>query len=193
MRAGLPPLSAAGALEALGLLMRMDVAEAAVLRLPQDAHDPALLRSALFAEPDQQAADARTELAIVARCRDASPRDRQELVEEWLQETVGTILGIPAREIDLARPFSEFGMDSLMAVELRTLLERGLGIQLSATVAFEYPTVSALAGFLAKKLTGPAADLTAFTGDDHDEEDEEDEELAAVLLAAQTLEDPEQD
>jgi myxalamid-type polyketide synthase MxaE and MxaD len=186
-RAGLPPLPAEGALEALGLLMRMDVAEAAVLRMPEDAHDPALRRSALFAEPAAAAADARTESEIVTRCRDASAQERQELLEEWLQETVGAILGIPADDIDPARPFPEFGMDSLMAVELRAVLERAVGVELPATVAFEHPTARSLAGFLAQELTGPSEDIDTMIGDDRDEE------LAAVLLAAQSLEDPEQD
>jgi hypothetical protein len=44
------------------------------------------------------------------------------------------------------------GFDSLMSLELRTHLEAGLGLPLSPTIAFNYPTVCALAEFLAEKL-----------------------------------------
>ena len=41
------------------------------------------------------------------------------------------------------------GLDSLGAVELQNAMSRSLGVALPATVAFDYPTVSALAAFIA--------------------------------------------
>jgi len=40
------------------------------------------------------------------------------------------------------------GLDSLGAVELRDAIERGFGVSLPATAAFDYPTVSRLAAFI---------------------------------------------
>jgi hypothetical protein len=39
-------------------------------------------------------------------------------------------------------------MDSLMSVELKRRLERGLGAPLPSTLAFNYPNIRALAGFV---------------------------------------------
>jgi hypothetical protein len=44
------------------------------------------------------------------------------------------------------------GLDSLMAVTLVRRLSSSFGIPISATVAFNYPTISALATHLALKL-----------------------------------------
>jgi hypothetical protein len=82
-------------------------------------------------------------------------------------------------------------MDSLMAVELKGRLEAGLGHALPATVAFEYPTVEALAAYLARDVL--ALELSETSGEaspadeaQHDEAAEElerfsEEELIALL------------
>ncbi len=42
------------------------------------------------------------------------------------------------------RSFAELGLDSIAALDLRNALDRDLGTQLSATIAFDHPTVDAL-------------------------------------------------
>jgi hypothetical protein len=58
------------------------------------------------------------------------------------------------------------GLDSLGAVELRNSLEGRLGMALPSTLVFDYPTVAAIAGFIADSLTaaGPAAWALARSG-----------------------------
>jgi len=43
-------------------------------------------------------------------------------------------------------------MDSLMAVELKNRLQSGVGQPLPSTLTFEYPTIEALAGYLAAEV-----------------------------------------
>jgi myxalamid-type polyketide synthase MxaE and MxaD len=53
----------------------------------------------------------------------------------------------PAR-IDPRKPLGAMGLNSLMAMELRNRLEAVLARPLSATLAWNYPTLETLAAFL---------------------------------------------
>jgi acyl transferase domain-containing protein/acyl carrier protein len=63
--------------------------------------------------------------------------------------------------IDAERPLVDAGMDSLLAVELRNALQRAVGVALPATVAYDHPTVRAIATHIATLVaassTSPAA------------------------------------
>ncbi|WP_019601483.1 type I polyketide synthase [Teredinibacter turnerae] len=97
--------------------------------------------------------------------------------------------------ISSSQGFTELGMDSLMAVELKERLQRDLGIKLQATIAFDYPTIDAMAKHLAEELTAslPVAEAEIEApGEQEDavdivEEDEiaelSEEEAEAMLLA----------
>ena len=50
------------------------------------------------------------------------------------------------------RPLPQAGLDSLGAVELRNALTARFAVELPATVTFDYPSVAALAGFVARQL-----------------------------------------
>ena len=54
------------------------------------------------------------------------------------------------RRLDRRSRLVELGLDSLMAVQLRDLLESGLGLGrvLPATLVFDYPTIEAVSRFL---------------------------------------------
>ena len=47
----------------------------------------------------------------------------------------------------------EAGLDSLLAVELHTSLERVFACELPATVTFDYPSINALAKYIASQQT----------------------------------------
>jgi acyl carrier protein len=64
------------------------------------------------------------------------------------------VLGLdPSHPIDPLRPLKEMGIDSLMAVELRNGLKADLRLDggLPATLAFDHPTVEAIAAYLAQE------------------------------------------
>jgi NADPH:quinone reductase-like Zn-dependent oxidoreductase/SAM-dependent methyltransferase len=85
----------------------------------------------------------------------ARPAERQDLIVAYLREHVVRSLGLePRRALDLRQPLSELGLDSLMAVELRTRIARGLGAErpLPATLLFDYPTIAELAEYLRREL-----------------------------------------
>lgn len=76
---------------------------------------------------------------------EATPARRLGLLRRAIRIHVANILDISdASRIELGRPLSDMGLDSLMAVELRNKIGGALGMELSATVLFEHPTVDEL-------------------------------------------------
>ena len=72
--------------------------------------------------------------------------EREEFVRGLVREEGATVLGHQsAQAVDPERNFTEMGLDSLGAVELSNRLEARTGLPMRATVAFEYPTPTALA------------------------------------------------
>ena len=77
--------------------------------------------------------------------------DRIELfMLDWLIKRAA----LPAEDVHRDRPFAEFGMDSLTAVELSQELEDWLQVHLTPVVAWNYPTPMALARYLAEQVGG---------------------------------------
>ncbi|MGR8007756.1 type I polyketide synthase [Streptomyces hypolithicus] len=76
-----------------------------------------------------------------------------------VRRRVATVLGVQPTAVGVHRPLTEAGVDSLLASAVRVALERDLGVALPATLLWNYPTVSEIAGFLAGVLadTSPHA------------------------------------
>ena len=66
-----------------------------------------------------------------------------------MRDVVGRVLKLTPAKIDARKPLGTMGLTSLMALELRNRLEPLHGKPLSATLAWNYPTVDALVAFLA--------------------------------------------
>ena len=86
-----------------------------------------------------------------------SATDVRNELEDGLRRIIAAELRLPETELDTDRPFAELGLNSLMAMAIRHEAEHFVGIELSATMLFNHPTVASLAGYLAK-LVAPSAD-----------------------------------
>jgi myxalamid-type polyketide synthase MxaB len=79
----------------------------------------------------------------------------EQLIRNHIRKLAVKVLALSEEdEIEDDRPLHELGMDSLMAVELRNLLKSSLRLEkaLAATLVFDYPTISELAGFIYNRL-----------------------------------------
>jgi acyl transferase domain-containing protein/acyl carrier protein len=92
----------------------------------------------------QAAADALTDMPEAP----ADPVERRRAMERAVRDVVGRVLKLAPARIDARKPLGSMGLTSLMALELRNRLEPLHGKPLSATLAWNYPTVDALVGFL---------------------------------------------
>src|SRR5579864_3355155 len=79
----------------------------------------------------------------------ASNSPNAEVIQTWLVAKLSERLGIESHQIDIREPFAGYGLGSTEAVSLAGELAEWLGRKLSPTLAYEYPTVEALARHLA--------------------------------------------
>lgn len=72
-----------------------------------------------------------------------------EVISAWLVSRLSTLLAIEPSEIDTREPFASYGLGSTELVSLSGELGEWLGRQLSPELAYECPTIEALARHLA--------------------------------------------
>ncbi len=156
--AGLRPLEPEDGLEVFGRLMGIPHAQVIVSGLNasewQSAH-PASAHSSLFnglagqIEKSASAAESSIRASILA----AEPgRQRRSVLENFIQAQAAAVLRLPPARVDVQKPLRSLGLDSLMGIEFRNRLESNLDVTLSATLVWNYPTVSDLVPFLAEKM-----------------------------------------
>ena len=82
-------------------------------------------------------------------------------LEDWIVEWLSTKINIPASAIDRERPFVEYGLDSMVAIEFSAELEKRLGRPISPSIAWEFPTVTDLAAHVMAGGSGEVLDMDA--------------------------------
>jgi phthiocerol/phenolphthiocerol synthesis type-I polyketide synthase A len=87
---------------------------------------------------------------------------RDQLIAK-IQAILARELRITESELATDRPFIELGLNSMMAMAIRRELENMVGLQLSATMLWNHPTIESLATYLTAKLVPadvPAVEAT---------------------------------
>ncbi|QSQ15453.1 type I polyketide synthase [Myxococcus landrumensis] len=167
-RFGLKPMASPRALAAMGQVMRSGARVQTVASVDWSALKPlweARRRRPFLQQVGAPAptTDTSARARMVAELESLPPPRRFDALLRQLQREVGRILGFPSAEPPPTdRGFFQMGMTSLMTVELRNVLQRGFGQELPASLAFDYPTVEALA----KRLAGLAEALEIPLPDD---------------------------
>lgn len=73
---------------------------------------------------------------------------REEEIQDWLINRLAVWLLLDSDEIEIEQPFASYGLTSITAVTMTGDLEDWLGVELSPTLAYEYPSIAALARYL---------------------------------------------
>ena len=94
--------------------------------------------------------------------------ERLDAIREVLRELAGRVLGVGTSGVRQGATFGAQGMDSLMAMEFRNHLEGAFRVGVSATIAWNYPTLDLLAGHLSGRLrdTSPGEARTSLPSRD---------------------------
>jgi acyl transferase domain-containing protein/acyl carrier protein len=162
-RGGVTPLSSADGLELLDLARTQDDAvlvpvQLSVASYAEATEAPPLLRDLVqHRRPNaRQAAAAAAPAAsgivgTAERLARMTRTERDRSLRELVRTEAALVLGYDTADlVDVERGFLEMGFDSLSAVELRNRLGKETGLALPATVLFDYPTPTGLAGHLSE-------------------------------------------
>ncbi|MET8995678.1 type I polyketide synthase [Amycolatopsis sp. NPDC004169] len=129
--------------------------DTAALRAADDV--PAVLRSLVPVR--RVAAAAPVAAGLAGQLAGLDRETAAATVTGFVRTEVATALGhrSPA-SVEVAKPFSELGIDSLTSVELRNRIGAGTGLRLPASLLFNHPTVELLAAHLLGELLPPPPD-----------------------------------
>ncbi len=97
------------------------------------------------------------EQASLEEIRSASALDRIEMIRVILAERLATLLGIEEHDIEGDRSLLQFGLDSLMAVEMRNWIESRLAINLPISSLMQSSGLDQLVETVCEMLSEPEA------------------------------------
>lgn len=86
-----------------------------------------------------------------AGLRAAEESERLRLLEDLVRYHAGRVLGVSSVTLDVDRPLRAFGMDSLMAVEIKNSIEDQIGVPLNAAEILKGGSVRSCAAVIAAK------------------------------------------
>ena len=168
-RTDITPIAPEDGLQLLAHLLTRNKTQVGVLQADWSAFAPKgggkqwpLLTEITHLSKQKSEAGALNQPSILAQIEKAS--NPEALITAHVQEQVGKVLRIEAPKQDIG--FANMGLDSLMALELKSRLENSLNLSLPATLAFEYPTIKTLADYLSHELLGSARRSSAPTWHD---------------------------
>lgn len=92
---------------------------------------------------------------LLGQLQEADMNQRLVMVKNYVAHVVKSVLGFEeSKSIDEKKGFSDLGMDSLMALELKNRLQAGLGksVILSSTAPFDHPTIEKMYLYISSLL-----------------------------------------
>jgi len=81
-----------------------------------------------------------------------SASEQQTLLAAAITNIIAAVLRLPVGDITPTARITDLGVDSLVAIEIKNRIQRGVGVDVALTALLEGPTVVALAGTLLAQL-----------------------------------------
>ena len=89
----------------------------------------------------------------IEELRDVEPADRRQRIQDAVCSELARTLRLPDHAIELDRPMVSFGLDSLMAIQLKNRVEALAGVSISIVKLLEGLTVAQLAAEIDEALS----------------------------------------
>jgi NAD(P)-dependent dehydrogenase (short-subunit alcohol dehydrogenase family)/acyl carrier protein len=151
---GLKTIDPEDGLKMLAQVIQGERANVAPMRIDWPQLASAIPPSPLWSDLARGPAEAGPGSSVfLEQLRAAPAGDRMEMLIPHLQREVASVLGWgSASQVGRRQKLFDLGMDSLTSVELRHRLQEKLNCALPLTVVFDYPTIEALARYVAGQL-----------------------------------------
>jgi acyl transferase domain-containing protein/NADPH:quinone reductase-like Zn-dependent oxidoreductase/acyl carrier protein len=171
-RTGMFAIPTSRAVEAMATLLDDDRSGIGVAQLDWSVWEQAIPRLATrprFVEllssghASQGAGDSVSRRTLIAAIRETPPEDRVRTAAGILREIIAKVLRLPASKLDFDQNINQLGIDSLMAVELQTLIAEQTGAQFSPMDFMAGPSITTMAKRLLEKLF-PGEDVVPARG-----------------------------
>jgi acyl carrier protein len=141
------------ALSKLKQLLDVDVAQLALVQVDWHLYSRHYSLALLNNLIQEQGAHIKPQLNFMSQLNALSVEQQRDYLNEWLRELICSVLALPKSTlIEPRQRLFDFGLDSLMAVELKNRLEYAIGKKLRSTLIFDYPTMETLGNHLAEQL-----------------------------------------
>ncbi|MCG8346827.1 MAG: amino acid adenylation domain-containing protein [Chloroflexales bacterium] len=111
------------------------------------------------AQPETPTAAAQRELTR-ADVLAAAPEERQALLEAYMRERVAHVLRLTPEYVDTQQSVSHLGLDSIMAIELKGIIEAALEIQVAIASLIAGPSIAELSAQALAQITGAYVETT---------------------------------
>lgn len=161
-------------LEVLGKLMKSGAPQVAVMNAQWSdmlkllgSRRPALLNE-IAAEVQESGGDvgaSRVDHAFRNQLLTADEAQRNLLVQDYIRQELARIMGIAPESLEVDQPLSTFGLDSLLALELKNNLEGRLDFTLPMAKLMEGPSIASLAAETSRLLADGGGASAVSVGD----------------------------
>jgi surfactin synthase thioesterase subunit/aryl carrier-like protein len=95
--------------------------------------------------------------ALKATILEAKPEQQNDLLLTKLNDTFARVLGTTADKLDTSEPVTKYGLDSLMANQIRNWIQSNIGIDYSMMKIMRGPSMEEMAEQILEELLGGAA------------------------------------
>ncbi|MES2203583.1 MAG: type I polyketide synthase, partial [Pseudomonadota bacterium] len=103
----------------------------------------------VFEHVDDHKQSAQQKVSWIAELNNVAHAERRTLLLEQLRVVVRKVIGVNANtRIEESKSLFDLGLDSLMAVELKNIIEANVEQSLRSTLLFDYPTLDAIISHL---------------------------------------------
>jgi epothilone polyketide synthase D len=164
---GISPIDPAGGIDALREIMRRDRAQVAVLPINWSAFArqfegravPSFMGE-IVSTVSRPTASAAVEAGddLLLRLMTCDPEGRMRLAQTYVAAQIESVLGLNDAGLDRTRPITTFGLDSLMAVELKNRFQADLGLVIPVVQLLQGPSVLDLAETVAAAVATASGD-----------------------------------
>lgn len=156
---GLRALAPAEGAQLCFALLQQPLTQVSVLPIDdQEIFRRQMLSSLLPNTVTEQAAAAPPAAPLLETLALLPPSEAWEQLVTLIGQQVAAVLNLSKTQaLDPTQRLFEVGIDSLMAIDLRSRLQNGLGCALPSTLVFDYPSVAEMARYVQEELLAAAA------------------------------------